>query len=102
MAHLDCLVDVPNGTIVCESLGDLRQSLPVLRQEALTGSFNPAIAKAAGELQTRLTSKMAAKIGQSQRQRGILQHTHCNMPDANYCKNFFTVRKQPDLAGEPS
>ncbi len=46
-----------NDTIVSKSLGDLRQILPPLRQEALTGSFDAALAKAAAELQTRFTPK---------------------------------------------
>lgn len=50
-----------NDTIVCKSLGDLRQILPPLRQEALTGSFDAALAKAAAELQTRFTPKDAPK-----------------------------------------
>lgn len=50
-----------NDTIVCKSLGDLRHVLPPLRQEALTGSFDAALAKAAAELQTRFTPKTATK-----------------------------------------
>jgi len=50
-----------NDTIVCKSLSDLRQILPPLRQEALTGSFDAALATAAAELQTRFTPKNAPK-----------------------------------------
>ena len=50
-----------NNTIVCKSLGDLRQILPPLRQEALTGLLDAALAKAANELQTRFTPKKSAK-----------------------------------------
>jgi len=50
-----------NDTIVFKSLGDLRQILPQLRQESLTGSFDSALATAAAELQTRFTPKAAPK-----------------------------------------
>lgn len=50
-----------NDTIVCKSLGDLRQILPPLRHEAVTGSFDSALAKAAAELQTRFTPKNVPK-----------------------------------------
>ncbi|MBB5745173.1 hypothetical protein [Brevundimonas variabilis] len=50
-----------NDTVVCNSLDDLRQILPPLRQETLTGSFDATLAAAAAELQTRFKPKKSAK-----------------------------------------
>lgn len=48
-------------TLVLGTLDDLRQLLPPLRQEVLTGSLDAALAEAAAGLQTRFTTKKAAK-----------------------------------------
>lgn len=48
-------------TFVLGALNDLRQLLPPLRQEVLTGSLDAALAEAAAALQTRFTTKKAAK-----------------------------------------
>lgn len=48
-------------TFVLGALDDLRQLLPPLRQEVLTGSLDAALAEAAAGLQARFTTKKAAK-----------------------------------------
>jgi len=48
-------------TFVLGSLNDLRQLLPPLRQEVLTGSLDAALAEAASGLQARFTTKKVAK-----------------------------------------
>lgn len=48
-------------TFVLAALDDLRQLLPPLRQEVLTGSLDAALAEAAAGLQARFTNKKAAK-----------------------------------------
>lgn len=48
-------------TFVLGSLFDLRQFLPPLRQEVLTGALDAALAEAATQLRARFTPKKAAK-----------------------------------------
>lgn len=48
-------------TFVLGSLNDLRQLLPPLRQEVLTGSLDAALAQAASGLQARFIPKAAVK-----------------------------------------
>lgn len=48
-------------TFVLGELRDLRQLLPPLRQEVLTGSLDVALAEAATQLQARFTSKRVKK-----------------------------------------
>lgn len=48
-------------TFVLGELRDLRQLLPPLRQEVLTGSLDAALAEAATQLQGRFTSKRVKK-----------------------------------------
>ena len=48
-------------TFVLAALEDLRQLLPVLRQEVLTGSLDAALAEAAAGLQARFTTKNAGR-----------------------------------------
>lgn len=48
-------------TVVLPTLNDLRQLIPPLRQEVLTGSLDAALAEAAAGIQARFTAKKAAK-----------------------------------------
>lgn len=48
-------------TFVLSELNELRQLLPPLRQEVLTGSLDAALAEAAIQLQARFTPKKAVK-----------------------------------------
>ena len=48
-------------TFVLGTLEDLRQLLPPLRQEVLTGNLDTALAEAASQLQVRFTPKKATK-----------------------------------------